>query len=81
MTLNPPDHRLQGLSVLERGWLSCNNVLLHGTPERPSAVLVDSAHLKFALGSWRRQRHAAARAGLHAAHSTGRQERRARRRS
>ena len=39
---------LQGLTVLERGWLSSNNVLLHGTPERPGAVLVDSAHLNHA---------------------------------
>ena len=42
------DPRLQGLTVLERGWLSSNNVLLHGTPEQPGAVLVDSAHLTHA---------------------------------
>jgi glyoxylase-like metal-dependent hydrolase (beta-lactamase superfamily II) len=36
---------LQGLTVLERGWLSSNNVLLHGqTPDEP-AVLVDSSHV------------------------------------
>ena len=34
---------LQGLTVLERGWLSCNNVLLHGD-EGSGAVLVDSSH-------------------------------------
>jgi glyoxylase-like metal-dependent hydrolase (beta-lactamase superfamily II) len=34
---------LQGLTVLERGWLSSNNVLLHGGGE--GAVLVDSSHL------------------------------------
>ena len=32
----------QGLSVFERGWLSCNNVLLHGGGA--GAVLVDSSH-------------------------------------
>lgn len=34
---------LVGLSVLERGWLSSNNVLLHGTPDEAS-VLVDTGH-------------------------------------
>jgi glyoxylase-like metal-dependent hydrolase (beta-lactamase superfamily II) len=32
-----------GLAVFERGWLSSNNVLLHGLPGEP-AVLVDSSH-------------------------------------
>lgn len=34
---------LQGLTVLQRGWLSSNNVLLHG--QGAGAVLVDSSHL------------------------------------
>lgn len=34
---------LEGLSVFERGWLSSNNVLLHGAPGE-AAVLVDSGH-------------------------------------
>ena len=34
---------LKGLTVLERGWLSSNNVLLHGT-EGEGSVLVDSSH-------------------------------------
>ena len=34
---------LNGLSVLERGWLSSNNVLLHGSAGE-GAVLVDSSH-------------------------------------
>jgi glyoxylase-like metal-dependent hydrolase (beta-lactamase superfamily II) len=34
---------LQGLTVLQRGWLSSNNVLLHG--QGAGAVLVDSGHL------------------------------------
>ena len=32
-----------GLAVFERGWLSSNNVLLHGGPGEP-AVLVDASH-------------------------------------
>jgi len=47
--ITPPsaatDPRLQGVTVLERGWLSSNNVLLHGTPDLPGAVLVDSSHV------------------------------------
>ena len=34
---------LVGLSVLERGWLSSNNVLLHGSAEEQS-VLIDTGH-------------------------------------
>ena len=34
---------LKGLTVFERGWLSSNNVLLHGS-EGEAAVLVDSSH-------------------------------------
>jgi glyoxylase-like metal-dependent hydrolase (beta-lactamase superfamily II) len=33
---------LQGISVFERGWLSSNNILLHG--DGAGAVLVDSGH-------------------------------------
>jgi glyoxylase-like metal-dependent hydrolase (beta-lactamase superfamily II) len=33
----------EGLAVFERGWLSSNNVLLHGGPGEP-AVLVDASH-------------------------------------
>ena len=38
--------RLQGLTVLERGWLSCNNVILHGDGDGDGdgAVLVDTSH-------------------------------------
>ncbi len=38
-----PHTALQGLTVLERGWLSSNNVLLHGHGQ--AAVLVDSSHV------------------------------------
>jgi glyoxylase-like metal-dependent hydrolase (beta-lactamase superfamily II) len=34
---------LRGVTVLERGWLSSNNVLLHGAPGE-GATLVDSGH-------------------------------------
>jgi len=37
----PPD--LHGITVLQRGWLSSNNVLLHGDGD--GAVLVDSGHV------------------------------------
>lgn len=42
MTL-PDPAALDGLSVFERGWLSSNNVLLHGAAGE-GAVLVDSSH-------------------------------------
>ena len=57
-TLPASDPRLQGLTVLERGWLSCNNVLLHGTPENPGAVLVDSAHVLHGQQTLELVRHA-----------------------
>lgn len=41
MTTHPP--ALTDLSVFERGWLSSNNVLLHGSADE-GAVLVDSSH-------------------------------------
>jgi glyoxylase-like metal-dependent hydrolase (beta-lactamase superfamily II) len=36
---------LQGLTVLERGWLSSNNLLIHAAGDEPGAVLVDSSHV------------------------------------
>ena len=36
---------LQGLTVLERGWLSSNNVVIHRAPGEAGAVLVDSGHV------------------------------------
>ncbi|HEU4460546.1 MAG TPA: MBL fold metallo-hydrolase [Methylibium sp.] len=35
---------LQGLTVFERGWLSSNDVLLHGADRDEGATLVDSSH-------------------------------------
>ncbi len=37
-----PAPALQGLTILQRGWLSCNNILLHGAGE--GALLVDASH-------------------------------------
>ncbi|MBC7954448.1 MAG: MBL fold metallo-hydrolase [Cytophagales bacterium] len=39
---------LQGLTVLERGWLSSNNVLVHPQGGEPGAVLIDSGHVTHA---------------------------------
>ncbi|MGY0197591.1 MBL fold metallo-hydrolase [Leptothrix sp. BB-4] len=60
----PPDatirHRLPAhLTVLERGWLSSNNTLLHGLPGEPS-VLVDSGHTVHAAQTEALVRHALA---------------------
>ena len=41
------DPALDGLTVFERGWLSSNNVLLHGGHGEP-ATLVDSGHVSHA---------------------------------
>lgn len=44
MTLR--DHpALAGLTVLERGWLSSNNVLVHPKGEEAGATLIDSGHV------------------------------------
>lgn len=43
---DPPRHpALAGLTVLERGWLSSNNILIHAAPGEPGAVLVDTGHV------------------------------------
>jgi len=36
---------LAGLTVLERGWLSSNNILIHAAAGEPGAVLVDTGHV------------------------------------
>lgn len=35
---------LGGLTILQRGWLSSNNVLIHGTQGEPGAWLIDTGH-------------------------------------
>lgn len=43
-----PSHALHGLTVLERGWLSSNNLLIHAAPGEPGAVLIDASHVNHA---------------------------------
>jgi glyoxylase-like metal-dependent hydrolase (beta-lactamase superfamily II) len=40
-----PNDPLDGLTVLERGWLSSNNVLVHAAPGEAGALLVDTSHV------------------------------------
>ncbi len=51
---------LQGLTVFERGWLSSNNVLLHGDgdPQGAGAVLVDAGYVAHAEQTVALVRHA-----------------------
>lgn len=57
MTTAAPLSALQGLTVLERGWMSSNNVLLHGEPGE-GATLVDSGHCVHAPQTLALVRHA-----------------------
>ena len=47
-----------GVQVLERGWLSSNNVLIHPTPGEPGAVLVDASHVNHAAQTCELVQHA-----------------------
>ena len=39
----PADHpALSGITVLERGWLSSNNIVVHAADDEPGALLVDT---------------------------------------
>jgi glyoxylase-like metal-dependent hydrolase (beta-lactamase superfamily II) len=60
LPMNPAPDALQGLTVFERGWLSSNNVLLHGDGEADGAgaVLVDAGHLRHAEQTVALVRHA-----------------------
>jgi glyoxylase-like metal-dependent hydrolase (beta-lactamase superfamily II) len=49
---------LNGLTVLERGWLSSNNILIHAAPGEPGAVLVDTSHSNHADQTVALLRHA-----------------------
>src|SRR5215831_6173221 len=49
---------LRGLTVLERGWLSSNNVLIHRADGEPGAVLVDTGHVVHAEQTVALVRHA-----------------------
>jgi glyoxylase-like metal-dependent hydrolase (beta-lactamase superfamily II) len=51
MTVAPvvsPTDLLAGLTVLERGWLSSNNLLIHPARGEAGAVLVDTSHVNHA---------------------------------
>jgi glyoxylase-like metal-dependent hydrolase (beta-lactamase superfamily II) len=55
----PPLHpALHGLTVLERGWLSSNNVLIHPAAGEDGAVLIDSGHVVHAEQTVSLVRHA-----------------------
>ncbi len=56
------DDALQGLTIFERGWLSSNNILLHG--DGGGAVLVDTGHLRHAEQTVALVRHALNGEGL-----------------
>lgn len=45
-----PHHHpaLKGLHVLERGWLSSNNLLIPAATDEPGATLIDASHVKHA---------------------------------
>lgn len=49
---------LDGLSVLERGWLSSNNLLIHPARGEPGALLVDTGHVNHAAQTEALVRHA-----------------------
>ncbi len=55
---------LNGLTVLERGWLSSNNIVIHAAPGEPGAVLIDSSHVTHAEQTVALMRHALAGAPL-----------------
>ena len=53
------DHpALAGLTVLQRGWLSSNNILIHPAPGEAGAVLVDASHVTHAEQTVALLRHA-----------------------
>lgn len=51
---------LAGLTVLERGWLSSNNLLIHPAAGEAGAVLVDASHVTHAAQTVALLRHALA---------------------
>lgn len=51
---------LAGLTVLERGWLSSNNILIHPAPGETGALLVDTGHVNHAAQTQALVQHALA---------------------
>jgi glyoxylase-like metal-dependent hydrolase (beta-lactamase superfamily II) len=62
--LTMPTDPLQGLTVLERGWLSSNNLLIHPARGESGAVLVDTGHVNHAAQTLALVRHALGAAPL-----------------
>jgi glyoxylase-like metal-dependent hydrolase (beta-lactamase superfamily II) len=56
--MSPTRAPLEGLTVLERGWLSSNNILIHAADGDAGAVLVDSGHVNHAAQTVALVRHA-----------------------
>jgi glyoxylase-like metal-dependent hydrolase (beta-lactamase superfamily II) len=53
-----PHHALEGVTVFERGWLSSNNILLHGRDAGEGATLVDTGYVTHAAQTQALVRHA-----------------------
>ena len=51
---------LPGIDVFQRGWLSSNNVIVHGAPGEPGALLVDTGHVNHAAQTVAKVRQALA---------------------
>lgn len=49
---------LAGLTVLERGWLSANNIVVHAAPGEAGATLIDTGHVNHAGQTLALVRHA-----------------------
>jgi glyoxylase-like metal-dependent hydrolase (beta-lactamase superfamily II) len=62
--MSPPPPALDGITVLERGWLSSNNILIHAARGEPGAVLVDASHVNHTAQTVELVRHALAGAPL-----------------
>ena len=54
------DDPLHGLTILERGWLSSNNVLVHAASGEAGAWLVDTSHVNHAAQTLALVQHALA---------------------
>jgi glyoxylase-like metal-dependent hydrolase (beta-lactamase superfamily II) len=57
---HPAHPALAGLTVLERGWLSSNNLLIHPGPQDSGATLVDTGHANHAAQTLALVQHALA---------------------
>ena len=62
--MTTPQEPLAGLTVLERGWLSSNNLVIHAAAGEAGAVLVDCGHVNHAEQTVALVRHALAGAPL-----------------